>query len=157
MWCLLLGFLFGQFGIINGDSLKNVGSEGFVLGTMFAVILMDLCSVNLLGLARIFPTLILMMGLGVLGSALCALVCKYFFKNLSFFDLMAFALACMIGYPLTLKIAEECIQSLEANYEISDEEKTILIPFYQKKVVTSGIVSVSVVTGVLAGIVVSFI
>ncbi|MBQ6621901.1 MAG: hypothetical protein IJH75_03625 [Mogibacterium sp.] len=157
VWCLLLGFLCSQFGIINGDSLKKIGADGLILTAMFAVILMDLCSVSLSDLAGIFPTLIFLLLLGIAGSAICAVICTRIFKEMGFWDIMAFALACMTGYPLTLRVAEECLQGLATKYEIPKDEWDVLNGFYTKKVVISGIISVSVVTGLLAGIVIGFI
>ena len=156
VWDILFGFLVAQTGIIDGDSLTRVGADGFINSTMFAVILVDLVSLNLKEFAGILPTLLGLLIFGIIGCALAGLVLSKPLK-MPFMDIFAVGLACMNGYPLTVKIVDECAEIIGEENGLSTEARSELLAFYKPKIVISGIVSVSVVTGVLAGVIVSFI
>lgn len=156
VWDLLIGFIAAQLGLIDGDSLKKVGSGGFIDATMFAIILMDLVTINLKDFAGILPTLIALLAFGVIGCAVAGVVLAKPMK-MPFVDIFAIGLACLNGYPLTVKIVDECAEIVGQENSLSEETRDRLLNFYKPKVVISGIVSVSVVTGVLAGVLVSFI
>lgn len=156
VWDLLIGFIAAQLGLIDGDSLNKVGSGGFIDATMFAIILMDLVTINLKDFAGILPTLIALLAFGVIGCAVAGVVLAKPMK-MPFVDIFAIGLACLNGYPLTVKIVDECAEIVGQENGLSEETRDRLLNFYKPKVVISGIVSVSVVTGVLAGVLVSFI
>ena len=156
VWDLLIGFIAAQLGLIDGDSLNKVGSGGFIDATMFAIILMDLVTINLKDFAGILPTLIALLAFGVIGCAVAGVVLAKPMK-MPFVDIFAIGLACLNGYPLTVKIVDECAEIVGQENSLSEETRDYLLSFYKPKVVISGIVSVSVVTGVLAGVLVSFI
>ena len=156
VWDLLIGFIAAQLGLIDGDSLKKVGSGGFIDATMFAIILMDLVTINLKDFAGILPTLIALLAFGVIGCAVAGVVLAKPMK-MPFVDIFAIGLACLNGYPLTVKIVDECAEIVGQENSLSEETRDRLLNFYKPKVVISGIVSVSVVTGILAGVLVSFI
>lgn len=156
VWDLLIGFIAAQLGLIDGDSLNRVGAGGFIDETMFAVILMDLVTINFKEFAGILPTLIILLVFGVIGCAIAGVILSRPMK-MPFVDVFAIGLACMNGYPLTVKIVDECADIVGKEKNLSEEKQAQLLSFYKPKVVISGIVSVSVVTGILAGVLVSFI
>ena len=156
VWDLLIGFIAAQLGLIDGDSLNRVGAGGFIDETMFAVILMDLVTINFKEFAGILPTLIILLVFGVIGCAIAGVILSKPMK-MPFVDVFAIGLACMNGYPLTVKIVDECADIVGKEKNLSEEKQAQLLSFYKPKVVISGIVSVSVVTGILAGVLVSFI
>lgn len=156
VWDLLIGFIAAQLGLIDGDSLNRVGAGGFIDETMFVVILMDLVTINFKDFAGILPTLIILLVFGVIGCAIAGVILSKLMK-MPFVDVFAIGLACMNGYPLTVKIVDECADIVGKEKNLSEEKQAQLLNFYKPKVVISGIVSVSVVTGILAGVLVSFI
>lgn len=117
---------------------------------------MDLVTINLKDFAGILPTLIALLAFGVIGCAVAGVVLAKPMK-MPFVDIFAIGFDCLNGYPLTVKIVDECADIVGQENNLPEEIRNRLLNFYKPKVVISGIVSVSVVTSVLAGVLVSFI
>lgn len=157
VWYLVFGTILRFLGLLNGNSLNKIGAEGFLNKALYIVLLMDIVAIDIPALLIILPKMFGLFAIGVIGSLLAALLLVRFFKDMSFADIMAINIACMVGYPMTLMACDESIKAISHEMEIAEEVKQRLSAFYKPKIVISGIISVSVVSGIVAGIVVGFV
>lgn len=99
----------------------------------------------------------IVMAVGLVGCVLTGILMSKILKT-DAFESFALSIACMVGYPVTVQITEEALTAVRAeNKDISDNTAACLKAYYEPKVVISGIVSISLVTGLLAGVIISFL
>lgn len=156
LWYILLGFLFAELGILEHNCLMKNGFGATLMNIMYATILADCLTLKLGSIRTVALDFVLLMLFGLVGCAVSAWIVSKLFK-VDFHEGYAVSISCMVGYPPTQKITEESVQAMRANCDIDDETAERLRGYYEPKVVISGIVSISLITGILAGIVVSFL
>lgn len=155
-WYILLGFAFSELGLLDKQCLTKSGGSGLLYGAMYAVIVSGFVTMNLLDLVSIIPVVILMLALGVVGCVIATLLLTKGLK-LNIYETFAIAMGCMVGYPPSAKITGECVDYLNAQAPLDDETKADLLAYYEPKIIISGIVSISILTGFIAGFMISFI
>lgn len=156
VWEIVFGFLAVQIGLLEKSSLHKIGADGLIFGMMYAVICSALCSMVWTDILKILPQVLLFFGVGVAGSAVCgAILGRLMHKN--FWETFAVALGCMVGFPPSLKVAEAAVNGLKSTENISGEEQEAIIEYYQPQMVISGVVTISILTGIIAGIIVGYI
>ena len=77
--------------------------------------------------------------------------------RIDIFEGFAVSIGCMVGYPPSQKVTADTLQAVCAKYDISEDTVERLRQYYEPKIIISGVVSISLVTGLLAGIIVSFL
>lgn len=156
LWYILLGFLFAELGILEHNCLMKAGHGPVLLSIMYATILASFLTLKLSSIGGVALNFAVLIFFGIAGCAIAALIVSKLFK-VDFFEAYAISIGCMVGYPPSQKITEEALQAIRASQEISDETAECLKSYYEPKIIISGVVSISLVTGILAGIVVSFL
>lgn len=156
VWEIVLGFAAVQIGLLEKNSLNKVGAGGLIFGTMYAVVCAEMCSMVWTDIVKLLPQVLLFFGVGVAGSAVCAALLGRMMKK-NFWETFAVALGCMVGFPPSLMVAEAAVNGIDKN-EIPDEEsRTEIIEYYSPQMVISGVVTISILTGIIAGIIVGYI
>lgn len=155
VWYIIFGFMLSRLGVLEPESLEKIGVKGFIYGTMYAAILVNLTSVKITSLLELLPEIFFFLALGVIGCVICGGIFAKFLK-LPFAETFAVATACMVGYPPSMKIVHETIARIDEECHLDQSTRDGLTAYYEPKIVISGIISISVLTGILAGAVVSF-
>lgn len=147
IFALLLGILFHEIGIIDEGALTKANGFSFVMAGA-------LCNV-FGGLANTTPSMILGMLLDlflliVIGIAVMAGVAIVVGKLLGFSKVMSIAMAvtALFGFPGTYLISRE----VSAACGETEEEVEVVMNYLSPKMIIAGIVSVSIVSGIAAGV-----
>lgn len=156
LWYILLGFLFAELGLLEHNCLMKAGHGPALLNIMYAAIFASFLTLKLSSIGAVAVNFAILIFFGIAGCAISALIVSKLFK-VDFFEAYAISIGCMVGYPPSQKITDEALQAIRASHEISDETAECLKSYYEPKIIISGVVSISLVTGILAGIVVSFL
>lgn len=156
VWEIILGFAVVQVGIIPKNALNKVGAGGMIFGLMYPVICEAFVELSWKDILGMLPVVALFFAIGVVGCAICGLIFSKIYKK-NFFETWAVALGCMVGFPPSLLVARAAADDLKANMDIDDETYEAMVAYYQPQIVISGVVTISVETGIIAGILVSLI
>lgn len=150
--CLILGVVCRLIGLLEENALVRANALAFVMIAAFSSIFSGLAQTSpTMVLDMLIPLLsILVLGAAVLGISgiIVGRILKY-----SWYMSMALALSAMFGFPGTFLISQEVCNNTGEN----EEEKKILQDNIMPKMIVAGIVSVSVVSGLVAGIMVNWI
>lgn len=149
---MVFGLIAREIGFIEEDPLHKANAFTFVIGAAL---------VNVFGgLANTTPALVLSMLkplliVSVIGVSMCALVSIIVGKIFKESWQMSFAIgiSALFGFPGTLIIPTEACAAASSN----DEEKVYLEKNLVPRMVIAGMVSVSIVSGVVAGVMVNWI
>lgn len=152
VYCLLLGVLFAQLGLIHKDEMDRTKSHG-----MLMLMMMSAC---LNGFANATPEIILKM----LVPLLCVIVVeisaifvnsRIFGKAFGFSREMSFliCLNIMVGFPLNMMLSDDIIRFLVED----PKEQELLHGQVATKMVIAGFTSVTFLATVTMGILVGFI
>ncbi len=156
LWYILLGFLFAELGLLEHNCLMKNGFGATLMNIMYIAIFVDCLGLKLSSISTVALDFVLLMLFGVVGCGISAFIVSKLFK-VDFHEGYAVSISCLVGYPPTQKITEETLQAMRANSDMDQETSDRFQAYYEPKVVISGIVSISLITGILAGIVVSFL
>ncbi len=127
-----------------------------LLDIVYLSLMADFVTMKLGDVGVIAVEFFVVMLAGLLGCILTGLLMSKVYK-LDFYEVLALSIACMVGYPVTLNISAEALAAVRQESEMSDETAERLKAYYEPKVVISGVVSISLVTGILAGVIISFL
>lgn len=150
--CFVFGYLAKEVAFLEPDVLKKANSFGFLMlvnvAIIFSVLTMaDLSSLKLLW----FPLLIIML------IALIAIIFTALFTGqlLGFSKYMSVAagIACMFGFPGTFVIPSEVAKSITKTQEEHDYVFNSIFPV----MLIAGFVNVTILSVIIAGILVKFI
>lgn len=149
---LIFGVLLHEIGLLEESCLTKANGLGFVLAGAVAMIFVGLTNTTpTMLLSMIIPLLIVLFVGTISCSIAAAIVGKFvhFDWKLS----IAMAITAFFGFPATYLISLEVSRACG---ETPEEQKAVL-DYIMPKLVIAGIVSVSVVSGVLAGVMVHWI
>lgn len=150
--CFLLGYLAKEIGFLETDVLKKANSYGFLSIINIAVIFSVLAVTDLTILAALWAPILLANLI-----AICAMVLVSLFVGrllgLSRYMSVATGIACMFGFPGTYVIPGEVAKSITTTQEDYDFVFNNLYP----RMLISGFVNVTVISVLIASILVKFI
>lgn len=150
--CLILGVIAREIGFLEEGSLTKANGFTFVIGAVLVNVFASLADTTpSLVLSMIKPLLIVV----VIGLACCSLVSILVGKIFQLSWYMAFALGvtALFGFPGTFIVPTEVAKAVGE----TDEEKDILLQNIMPKMIIAGMVSVSIVSVVFAGIMASWL
>ena len=153
---IIFGFVFAELGLLEHNCLVKVGCMSVLLDIVYLSLMADFVTMKLGDVGVIAVEFFVVMLAGLLGCILTGLLMSKVYK-LDFYEVLALSIACMVGYPVTLNISAEALAAVRQESEMSDETAERLKAYYEPKVVISGVVSISLVTGILAGVIISFL
>ena len=156
LWYIVLGFLFAELGILEHDCLGKAGLAPLMFGILYIVTCDAFLSLNIGDVGGVVVQFVILILMGVIACIMSGFIASKLFK-IDICEGFATSIGCMVGYPASQKVAAEALQGVRADCEISEEDAQNLLRYYEPKVVISGIVTISLISGLLAGIVVSFL
>jgi Na+/glutamate symporter len=145
--CLLLGVFFREIGFLDEGELTKANGFTFVIGAVLVNVFASLANTTpALLLSMIGPLLVVV----VVGLACCAVVSILVGRIFGQSWYMSFALGvtALFGFPGTFIVPNEVSKSVGQ----TEEEKQIIMQNLMPKMIIAGMVSVSIVSVVFAGI-----
>lgn len=150
--CLLLGFAAHELKLVETDALHEASSYGFVMTALMMGLFKTLASSGTDGIASVVGIAVALVAFATVAMGLMALLASKIFKQ-SFFMCYAIVLNAFSGFPINMLITTEAIN---INTEEGDERDNITAEIMPKMLV-AGFVCVTIVSVLLAGILVRFL
>ena len=150
--CLLLGFAAHELKLVETDPLHEASSYGFVMTVLMMGLFKTLASSGTDGIASVVGISAALVVFATVAMGLMALLASKIFKQ-SFFMCYAIVLNAFSGFPINMLITTEAIN---INTEEGDERDNITAEIMPKMLV-AGFVCVTIVSVLLAGILVRFL
>lgn len=150
--CLLLGFAAHELKLVETDALHEASSYGFIMTTLMMGLFKTLASSGTDGIASVVGISAALVAFATVAMGLMALLASKIFKQ-SFFMCYAIVLNAFSGFPINMLITTEAIN---INTEEGDERDNITAEIMPKMLV-AGFVCVTIVSVLLAGILVRFL
>lgn len=150
--CLLLGFAAHELKLVETDALHEASSYGFVMTALMMGLFKTLASSGTDGIASGVGISAALVAFATVAMGLMALLASKIFKQ-SFFMCYAIVLNAFSGFPINMLITTEAIN---INTEEGDERDNITAEIMPKMLV-AGFVCVTIVSVLLAGILVRFL
>ena len=150
--CLLLGFAAHELKLVETDALHEASSYGFIMTTLMMGLFKTLASSGTDGIASVVGISAALVVFATVAMGLMALLASKIFKQ-SFFMCYAVVLNAFSGFPINMLITSEAIN---INTEEGDERDNITAEIMPKMLV-AGFVCVTIVSVLLAGILVRFL
>ncbi len=149
---MLFGFLGAETGIIERGALKKSGGEQLVLLGSFAYLITSYLT---LSIGELGQMLLPVFGLLILGAG-CVMIISPIVGKLVKWSTpisMAVGLTCLLGYPFTLGLATEAVNNATMGKDYSEEQVRRLENHLVPKMVLGGVVSVSIVSVIIASVI----
>lgn len=150
--CLLLGFAAHELKLVETDALHEASSYGFVMTALMMGLFKTLASSGTDGIASVVGISAALVVFATVAMGLMALLASKIFKQ-SFFMCYAIVLNAFSGFPINMLITTEAIN---ISTEEGDERENITAEIMPKMLV-AGFVCVTIVSVLLAGILVRFL
>ena len=150
--CLLFGFAAHELKLVETDALHEASSYGFIMTALMMGLFKTLASSGTDGIASVVGIAAALVAFATVAMGLMALLASKIFKQ-SFFMCYAVVLNAFSGFPINMLITTEAIN---INTEEGDERDNITAEIMPKMLV-AGFVCVTIVSVLLAGILVRFL
>lgn len=150
--CLLLGFAAHELKLVETDALHEASSYGFIMTVLMMGLFKTLASSGTDGIASVVGIAAALVAFATVAMGLMALLASKIFKQ-SFFMCYAIVLNAFSGFPINMLITTEAIN---INTEEGDERDNITAEIMPKMLV-AGFVCVTIVSVLLAGILIRFL
>ena len=150
--CLLLGFAAHELKLVETDALHEASSYGFIMTALMMGLFKTLASSGTDGIASVVGIAAALVAFATVAMGLMALLASKIFKQ-SFFMCYAIVLNAFSGFPINMLITTKVIN---INTEEGDERDNITAEIMPKMLV-AGFVCVTIVSVLLAGILVRFL
>lgn len=150
--CLLLGFAAHELKLVETDALHEASSYGFVMTVLMMGLFKTLASSGTDGIGSVVGISAALVGLATVAMGLMALLASKIFKQ-SFYMCYAIVLNAFSGFPINMLITTEAVNiSTEEG-----EERANITAEVMPKMLVAGFVCVTIVSVLLAGVLVRFL
>lgn len=145
--CLLLGVVFREIGFLDEAPLTKANGFTFVIGAALVNVFSSLATSTPQMILSMIGPLVIVIVIGVISFAVVAILVGKIFKQ-SWYICIAMASTALFGFPGTFIVSNEVANASAEN----DEEKEIILQNIMPKMIISGMVSVSIVSVLVAGV-----
>ncbi|MDQ0223238.1 hypothetical protein [Streptococcus moroccensis] len=149
--CLLLGMFAFALGFLEQGILAKTQSDGLIMFLVTVLIFSNLSSTTPEMIVSIIFPLIAIMGLGVLGVIVMGLLASKVFKT-SPYMAIALGISCTFGFPTTMLMPKEMATSIGS----TDDERQAIESYLLPKMLVAGIVTVTIASVLMAGLVIAY-
>ena len=154
---IILGFVAAELGLLEHGCLVGAGCMNVLMTILYLSLMADFVTMKVSDVGAVAVSFFVVMAIGLVGNIITGLVSSKLLK-VDFYEAFALSIACMVGYPVTVQITDEALAAIKADdVELSADTAAKFKAYYEPKVVISGIVSISLVTGLLAGVITSIL
>lgn len=149
VWGLLLGIVLTELGFLEEGGLIKAGGFSWMMAATLTVVFGGLPSLNAETLKGLALPLVLSMVIGVI----CCCIASVIMGKILKFDIslsIAMGLSALYGFPSSYLIAEEVSKAAGE----TDDERSYLMNYISPKLIIAGFVQMSIVSGIVAGVLV---
>lgn len=150
---LLFGVVFGAVGFLEKGSLRTAGGEGLLMLATYASITAGFVGMNLAQFGRLLIPVAGLLILGAAGVIAVSVLVGVLLKWSPWLS-VAVGLSCMFGYPSTYAVATEVAAGVMKDRNFTPEEEKRILDHLLSKMLIAGMVSVSLASVILAGIII---
>ncbi len=152
VWCLILGFAAHEANIVEKDSLSKANCYGLAITLLMLYLFGGLSSSTPETILPVFGIAASLVVLSAVGMAAMAFLASKIFGQ-SFYMCYAVILNAFFGFPINVMLTEEALD----NNTSSPEERAAVSGQVMPKMLIGGFVCVTIVSVLVAGILVKFI
>ena len=143
----MLGVFFREIGFLDEAPLTKANWIHFVIGAALVNVFASLATSTPQMILSMIKPLIIVIVIGVISFAIVAILIGKIFRQ-SWYICVAMASTALFGFPGTFIVSNEVANASADN----EEEKEIILQNIMPKMIISGMVSVSIVSVVVAGL-----
>ncbi len=153
---LVLGIIAGALGIVEKGSLKTAGGEGILMLATYAYVASSFVTMKFSDFGELLVPVVGLLVIGALGVILLSAAAGRLLKWNPYLA-VAVGVACLFGYPVTYAVAMEVSQGVTKDAEFTEAEEQRVINYLLPKMLVAGVVSVSLTSVILGGIIIPFL
>lgn len=150
--CFVFGIIFYQLGFLNDGIMNKTASNGMITFLVTVVILGSLANTTPQTVLAVLVPLLVCLVVGTLGVLITAIFSAKLF-NVSREMAVALGMTCTFGFPTTMILSQEVAASTGQNVA----EQTALENYLLPKMLTAGLVTVTLVSVFFAGFAVNYL
>lgn len=150
--CFVFGIIFYQLGFLRDSIMDKTSSSGMITFLVTIVILGSLVNTTPRTVMAVLVPLLVCLVVGTIGVLVTAIVSAKVF-NVSREMAVALGMTCTFGFPTTMILSQEVASSTGQNLE----EQTALENYMLPKMITAGLVTVTLVSVFFAGFAVNYL
>lgn len=150
--CFVFGIIFYQLGFLSDSIMDKTSSSGMITFLVTIVILGSLANTTPRTVMAVLVPLLVCLVVGTVGVLVTAIVSAKVF-NVSREMAVALGMTCTFGFPTTMILSQEVASSTGQNIE----EQTALENYLLPKMLTAGLVTVTLVSVFFAGFAVNYL
>lgn len=150
--CLVLGVIAREIGFLDEGALTKANGFTFVIGAVLCNVFASLANTTPALLVSMIKPLLIIVVIGLACCAVVAILVGKIFKQ-SWYMSFALGVTALFGFPGTLIVPTEVAKSVAT----SEEEEKVLLQEILPKMIIAGMVSVSIVSVLAAGIMTALI
>lgn len=150
--CFVFGIIFYQLGFLSDSIMDKTSSSGMITFLVTIVILGSLANTTPRTVMAVLVPLLVCLVVGTVGVLVTAIVSAKIF-NVSREMAVALGMTCTFGFPTTMILSQEVASSTGQNIEEQTALENNLLP----KMLTAGLVTVTLVSVFFAGFAVNYL
>ena len=150
--CFVFGIIFYQLGFLSDSIMDKTSSSGMITFLVTIVILGSLANTTPRTVMAVLVPLLVCLVVGTVGVLVTAIVSAKVF-TVSREMAVALGMTCTFGFPTTMILSQEVASSTGQNIE----EQTALENYLLPKMLTAGLVTVTLVSVFFAGFAVNYL
>ncbi len=149
---LVFGMLATAIGLIDPGCMRTAGVEGLLMLATFASVTASFVSMSLADFGKMLIPVFGLLLIAAVGVILCSALVGKLLKWDVYLSI-AVGMTCMFGYPVNYAVATEVAAGVVRGKGFSPEEEARVLNYVLPKMIISGVVSVSIASVVIAGVV----
>ena len=150
--CLVLGVFFHEFGFLEEGAMEKANGFTFVIGAVLTNVFANLANTTPGQLVSMIKPMIIIFVIGLASCALISIVIGKIFGE-SWYMSFALGVTTLFGFPGTYIVPSEVAKAVGE----TEEEQHIILQHIMPRMLIAGMVSVSIVSVLFAGVMVNWI
>lgn len=150
--CLVLGVFFHEFGFLEEGAMEKANGFTFVIGAVLTNVFANLANTTPGQLVSMIKPMIIIFVIGLASCALISIVIGKIFGE-SWYMSFALGVTALFGFPGTYIVPSEVAKAVGE----TEEEQHIILQHIMPRMLIAGMVSVSIVSVLFAGVMVNWI
>lgn len=150
--CFVMGIIFNQLGFLEDHMMGKTASSGMITFLVTIVIVASLAEITPQTVLSVMLPLLGCLVVGTIGVLLTSLISARFF-NVSREMAVALGMTCTFGFPTTMILSQE----IAASAGQTTEEQVALENYFLPKMITAGLVTVTLVSVFFAGFAIHYL
>lgn len=150
--CLILGVIAREIGFLDEGSLTKANGFTFVIGAVLTNVFASLANTTPAILVSMVKPLLIVVVIGLACCAIVSILIGKIFKQ-SWYMSFALGVTALFGFPGTFIVPNEVAKAVGE----TDEEREVILQNIMPKMIIGGMVSVSIVSVIFAGLMVAWV